>query len=141
MNQYLTKTSGTEKHSLLMLYYYYYFCKYKKIIIIITQNCYSIFFAAECVPGRSDVQCLHRWQQVLHPDLVKGPWSKEVWIRVILVLFLSKGPVFRFVFFDSDNFYLGFPGRWSYLWAGSKAGEKEMVWDIKILARPDRQAM
>ncbi|ERM98598.1 transcription factor MYB3R-4 isoform X1 [Amborella trichopoda] len=26
---------------------------------------------------RTDVQCLHRWQKVLNPDLVKGPWSKE----------------------------------------------------------------
>ncbi|KAK7856488.1 transcription factor myb3r-5 [Quercus suber] len=41
------------------------------------RNCYSIFFAAECVPGRCDVQCLHRWQKFLNPDLVKGPWSKE----------------------------------------------------------------
>ncbi|KAL6045360.1 Myb-related protein B [Balamuthia mandrillaris] len=32
---------------------------------------------AECVPGRSDVQCLHRWQKVLNPELVKGPWTKE----------------------------------------------------------------
>lgn len=26
---------------------------------------------------RTDVQCLHRWQKVLNPDLVKGPWTKE----------------------------------------------------------------
>ncbi|KAH9799732.1 transcription factor MYB3R-4 [Citrus sinensis] len=26
---------------------------------------------------RTDVQCLHRWQKVLSPELVKGPWSKE----------------------------------------------------------------
>ncbi|KAJ7962331.1 MYB family protein [Quillaja saponaria] len=32
---------------------------------------------AENVPGRTDVQCLHRWQKVLNPDLVKGPWAKE----------------------------------------------------------------
>ncbi|KAL7609769.1 transcription factor MYB3R-5 isoform X1 [Lactuca sativa] len=32
---------------------------------------------AESIPGRSDVQCLHRWQKVLNPDLVKGPWTKE----------------------------------------------------------------
>ncbi|KAG0455815.1 hypothetical protein HPP92_023603 [Vanilla planifolia] len=32
---------------------------------------------AECFPGRTDVQCLHRWQKVLNPTLVKGPWSKE----------------------------------------------------------------
>ena len=27
--------------------------------------------------GRSDVQCLHRWQKVLRPGLVKGPWTTE----------------------------------------------------------------
>ncbi|XP_008800072.2 transcription factor MYB3R-1-like [Phoenix dactylifera] len=32
---------------------------------------------AECFPDRTDVQCLHRWQKVLNPELVKGPWSKE----------------------------------------------------------------
>ncbi|KAL3499389.1 hypothetical protein ACH5RR_038482 [Cinchona calisaya] len=32
---------------------------------------------AECMTGRTDVQCLHRWQKVLNPDLVKGPWTKE----------------------------------------------------------------
>ena len=37
-----------------------------------------ISLAAECVPDRTDVQCLHRWQKVLDPELVKGPWKKEV---------------------------------------------------------------
>jgi hypothetical protein len=32
--------------------------------------------AAE-IPSRSDVQCLHRWQKVLRPGLVKGPWTFE----------------------------------------------------------------
>eukprot|EP00049_Salpingoeca_infusionum_P004416 m.79014 g.79014 ORF g.79014 m.79014 type:complete len:655 (-) comp12553_c0_seq1:158-2122(-) len=32
---------------------------------------------AELFEGRTDVQCLHRWQKVLNPDLVKGPWTKE----------------------------------------------------------------
>ncbi|KAL3331297.1 hypothetical protein AABB24_034891 [Solanum stoloniferum] len=32
---------------------------------------------AECLNGRTDVQCLHRWQKVLNPELVKGPWTKE----------------------------------------------------------------
>lgn len=27
---------------------------------------------------RSDHQCLHRWQKVLNPELVKGAWTKEV---------------------------------------------------------------
>ena len=30
------------------------------------------------MPGRSDVQCLHRWQKVLNPELVKGPWTQQV---------------------------------------------------------------
>ncbi|KAK2989058.1 hypothetical protein RJ640_018847 [Escallonia rubra] len=32
---------------------------------------------AETVSGRTDIQCLHRWQKVLNPELVKGPWTKE----------------------------------------------------------------
>lgn len=27
--------------------------------------------------SRTDVQCLHRWQKVLNPKLVKGPWTPE----------------------------------------------------------------
>ena len=29
------------------------------------------------VPGRSSVQCLHRWTKILKPGLIKGPWSGE----------------------------------------------------------------
>ncbi|KAJ7961422.1 MYB family protein [Quillaja saponaria] len=32
---------------------------------------------AEFFPDRSEVQCLHRWQKVLNPNLVKGPWTQE----------------------------------------------------------------
>ena len=32
---------------------------------------------AEGLPGRTDVQCLHRWQKVLNPELVKGPWTDD----------------------------------------------------------------
>ncbi|GMJ15888.1 myb domain protein 3r-4, myb domain protein 3R4 [Hibiscus trionum] len=32
---------------------------------------------AERFKDRTDVQCLHRWQKVLNPELVKGPWTKE----------------------------------------------------------------
>ncbi|KAE8687638.1 hypothetical protein F3Y22_tig00111013pilonHSYRG00287 [Hibiscus syriacus] len=38
---------------------------------------------AECFKDRTDVQCLHRWQKVLNPELVKGPWSKEEDERII----------------------------------------------------------
>eukprot|EP01006_Ploeotia_vitrea_P041345 TRINITY_DN66504_c4_g10_i2.p1 TRINITY_DN66504_c4_g10~~TRINITY_DN66504_c4_g10_i2.p1 ORF type:complete len:750 (+),score=102.98 TRINITY_DN66504_c4_g10_i2:63-2312(+) len=32
---------------------------------------------AEYFTDRTDVQCLHRWQKVLNPELVKGPWTPE----------------------------------------------------------------
>lgn len=32
---------------------------------------------SEFFEDRTDVQCLHRWQKVLNPELVKGPWTKE----------------------------------------------------------------
>lgn len=32
---------------------------------------------AQYFDNRSDVQCLHRWQKVLNPELVKGPWTPE----------------------------------------------------------------
>ncbi|XP_077348944.1 myb-related protein A isoform X5 [Lithobates pipiens] len=32
---------------------------------------------------RSDIQCHHRWQKVLNPALIKGPWTKEEDQRVI----------------------------------------------------------
>jgi hypothetical protein len=35
-------------------------------------------YAAESFPDRTSVQCLHRWQKVLNPELIKGPWTQEV---------------------------------------------------------------
>lgn len=29
------------------------------------------------VPGRTSVQCLHRWTKILKPGLIKGAWSQE----------------------------------------------------------------
>ncbi|XP_071697448.1 transcription factor MYB3R-3-like isoform X2 [Rutidosis leptorrhynchoides] len=37
----------------------------------------NVDVAAEYFPGRSDVQCMHRWQKVLNPGLNKGPWTLE----------------------------------------------------------------
>jgi len=30
---------------------------------------------ASYIKDRTDVQCLHRWQKVLNPSLIKGPWT------------------------------------------------------------------
>ena len=38
---------------------------------------------AEFFQDRTDVQCLHRWQKVLNPELRKGPWTKEEDNRII----------------------------------------------------------
>ncbi|XP_061661826.1 myb-related protein A isoform X2 [Syngnathoides biaculeatus] len=38
---------------------------------------------ANFFPGRTDGQCQHRWQKVLNPELVKGPWTKEEDQKVI----------------------------------------------------------
>ncbi|CAL4908552.1 unnamed protein product [Urochloa decumbens] len=32
---------------------------------------------AESFPDRTAAQCLHRWQKVLNPELIKGPWTQE----------------------------------------------------------------
>ena len=44
---------------------------------------------SECLENRTDVQCLHRWQKVLNPSLVKGPWTPEVWFsNMTLIAFV-----------------------------------------------------
>nr|XP_021148635.1 myb-related protein A isoform X4 [Columba livia] len=40
-------------------------------------------FIASHLQNRSDFQCQHRWQKVLNPELIKGPWTKEEDQRVI----------------------------------------------------------
>lgn len=40
---------------------------------------------SDCLEGRTDVQCLHRWQKVLRPGLIKGPWTKEVTSASIII--------------------------------------------------------
>ncbi|RLN91326.1 hypothetical protein BBJ28_00014562 [Nothophytophthora sp. Chile5] len=40
--------------------------------------------------GRTDVQCLHRWNKVLKPGLIKGPWTPEE-DRVLLSLITRYG--------------------------------------------------
>jgi hypothetical protein len=40
--------------------------------------------------GKTEVQCLHRWTKVLHPELTKGPWSAEE-DRLVLSLVTQLG--------------------------------------------------
>nr|WLQ69465.1 MYB protein [Zingiber officinale] len=39
--------------------------------------CQEPLAPAESFPNRTEVQCLHRWQKVLNPELIKGPWTQE----------------------------------------------------------------
>jgi hypothetical protein len=43
-------------------------------------------FVASHFPDRADVQCQHRWQKVVNPELVKGTWKLEILIFVPLIL-------------------------------------------------------
>ncbi len=46
---------------------------------------------ASYLDGKSEVQCLHRWNKVLNPDLTKGPWTlKED--EMVLDLVAKHGP-------------------------------------------------
>ncbi|CAH8391317.1 unnamed protein product [Eruca vesicaria subsp. sativa] len=44
---------------------------------VCTYNAKSWKKIAEFFPDRTEVQCLHRWQKVLNPELIKGPWTQE----------------------------------------------------------------
>ena len=46
---------------------------------------------SEYFSDRTDVQCLHRWQKVLNPDLVKGPWTADE-DAIIMKLVQTYGP-------------------------------------------------
>lgn len=38
---------------------------------------------ASYIPGKTEVQCLHRWTKVLNPNVTKGPWTTEEDNRVV----------------------------------------------------------
>ena len=47
--------------------------------------------------GRTDVQCLHRWQKVLKPGLIKGPWTPEEDAKVIRLVQLHGNKKWSFI--------------------------------------------
>jgi len=47
--------------------------------------------------GRTDVQCLHRWQKVLKPGLVKGPWTQEEDKKVVELVKLHGNKKWSFI--------------------------------------------
>ncbi|XP_009596030.1 transcription factor MYB3R-3-like isoform X1 [Nicotiana tomentosiformis] len=62
----------------------------KRAVAVFRGKCWKKI--AEFFPDRSEVQCLHRWQKVLNPDLVKGPWNREEDDKII-ELVAKYGPM------------------------------------------------
>jgi hypothetical protein len=52
---------------------------------------------ASRLSGRTDVQCLHRWQKVLKPGLIKGPWTPEEDAKVIRLVRLHGNKKWSFI--------------------------------------------
>jgi myb proto-oncogene protein len=52
---------------------------------------------ASRLSGRTDVQCLHRWQKVLKPGLIKGPWTPEEDNKVIRLVKLHGNKKWSFI--------------------------------------------
>ena len=67
--------------------------------------CNIELYVAECFKDRTDVQCLHRWQKVLNPELVKGPWSKEVYHTVVSVYVKPASSFFLLLSILKMNFH------------------------------------
>mmetsp|Transcript_37007 Transcript_37007/g.89928 ORF Transcript_37007/g.89928 Transcript_37007/m.89928 type:complete len:528 (+) Transcript_37007:53-1636(+) len=52
---------------------------------------------ASRLSGRTDVQCLHRWQKVLKPGLIKGPWTPDEDAKVIRLVKLHGNKKWSFI--------------------------------------------
>ncbi len=46
---------------------------------------------ASFIKERTDVQCLHRWQKVLNPSLIKGPWTPAE-DNIVIEMVKKHGP-------------------------------------------------
>jgi len=45
---------------------------------------------AEFFSDRSDIQCQHRWEKFLSPELVKGSWTKEASdLNIVFIAFYT----------------------------------------------------
>lgn len=79
------KTRGATRNWGMETSSYFFPCKYWVHLVTVPSRTVVAgpavgWSVALCVPvtqGRTDGQCQHRWQKVLNPELVKGPWTKE----------------------------------------------------------------
>ncbi|XP_069959899.1 transcriptional activator Myb isoform X2 [Cherax quadricarinatus] len=55
----------------------------EKLKVLVEQHGEKWEAIAGCFLDRNDVQCQQRWQKVVNPELVKGPWTKEEDQKVI----------------------------------------------------------
>lgn len=99
------------------------------VTCFLEDNC-SITKSSEFFQNRSDFQCQHRWQKVLNPELIKGPWTKEEDQRVTCSYSLFS--LCRWTCFFSSS-YIGFLSHkymfkslWFVLWV--TAGIRIETW-------------
>lgn len=114
-----------------------FFCtRSEKVLRLVVWPC-----AAELFHDRSEVQCLHRWQKVLNPELVKGPWTQEVCIEGSFCTYLVTVSVDLLLKVSFYSFFLLSAGRWQNHWLGKKIWAKKMDCYSKLLARPHWETM
>lgn len=53
-------------------------CQDERLKILVDKHGEDWKLLSAYFPDRTDVQCQHRWHKVVNPELVKGPWTKEV---------------------------------------------------------------
>lgn len=58
-----------------------------RLTFFLEDSC-SITKSSKFFQNRSGFQCQHRWQKVLSPELIKGPWTKEEDQRVTCSYYL-----------------------------------------------------
>nr|XP_053646804.1 transcriptional activator Myb-like [Cherax quadricarinatus] len=67
----------------------------EKLKVLVEQHGEKWEAIAGCFLDRNDVQCQQRWQKVVNPELVKGPWTKEVSVcALVLVTSCSQAGYF-----------------------------------------------
>lgn len=102
-----------------------------------------MLLAVECLKDRTVIQCQHRWQKVLNPEIVKGSWTKEVkhygcfWFpcqfltSVIVCQHFLWFEVFEYSSCDLQLYLTSSCNIWTGGWKNDEIGEniwtKEMV--------------
>jgi hypothetical protein len=66
--------------SIIITLAYFFICYLKDAALksLVVQHGERWESIAQHLKDRSDIQCQQRWTKVVNPELIKGPWTKEV---------------------------------------------------------------